>query len=133
MTLFSFVIHLCWLSRWVAQLGEYQSFIPILTFPGMLLGLAAWHYREKSARLLLCFSLVPQRWFYDGLPLWLIPKTAFQLLAMSVLSWITYVGWMLLPRTIEQTGLSSVTFIYLPALFVGFLQWLPKGAKAVET
>jgi hypothetical protein len=125
------LIHPWWLSRWVVQLGDYQSFIPILTFPGIFLALAIWYWREKSALLLLCFSLVPQRWFYDGLPLWLIPKTISELMIMTALSWITYVGWMLFPRTIENTGFSIVTFIYLPALLVGFFHWLPtKGKKA---
>ena len=130
LVLMSFVVHPWWLSRWLVQLGDYQAFFPILTFPGILLALALWYYKEKSARLLLLFSLVPQRWFYDGLPLWLIPKTVLELVTMAALSWITYAAWILFPRTIENTGFSIVTFFYLPLLLVGFLQWLPSKEKS---
>jgi hypothetical protein len=131
MLLASFALHPWWLSRWLVQLGEYQSFVPILTFPGILLVLAIWYYKEKTARLLLGFALIPQRWFYDPLPLWLIPKTVWELVAVTALSWFSYVGWMLLPRTIENTGLSSITFIYLPLLLVGVWQWLPSRKESV--
>jgi len=139
----SFAIHPRWLFRWLSQLGEYQSFVPILTFPGPLLTLACLYYRDHSARVLLLFSMTPQRWFYDSLPLWLIPKTTVQFMVTAALSWAAYLGWVWFPHTLENTGFSSVTFIYLPMLIVGVLKvpsckngfsvdllWSGRGGKA---
>jgi len=118
----SFAIHPRWLLRWLSQLGEYQSFVPILTFPGPLLALALWYYKDHSARVLLLLSMMPQRWFYDSLPLWLIPKTSVQFLFTATLSWAAYLGWVWFPHTLENTAFSSVTFIYLPMLVAGVLK-----------
>ena len=96
----------------------YQSFVPLLTFPGFLLLIGLSRWRSESARILLLASVAPQRWFYDSLVLWLVPKTGLQYLMTAVLSWLSFDGWMLFPRTIENVGLSVVLFAYLPMLVV---------------
>ena len=51
------------------------ALFPILLWPGPLLVLALWKYRDRDARFLFLSALMPQRWFYDSLTLWLIPKS----------------------------------------------------------
>jgi hypothetical protein len=111
--------------RWLSQVGGYQSFVPLLIFPGFLLIVALGHWRSDSGRFLLLASVVPQRWFYDSLVLWLVPKTGLQYLITAALSWLSFVGWMLFPRTIENVGLSVVLFAYLPMLIVESLNGPP--------
>jgi hypothetical protein len=65
-----------WPLLWIAQLGHYSHFIPLLVWPaGPVLLLAVLRYRDCDAVLLLLAACMPQRWFYDGFLLWLIPKT----------------------------------------------------------
>jgi hypothetical protein len=117
------LISLIWLPRWpwewISQLGGYQHFFPILVFPGILLALALLRYRDRDGLLLLLFCIVPQRWFYDAFPLWLIPKTRRSILATVVCSW--GVGmWRLyhMPRSFHEVGFWSVLGFYLPMLAV---------------
>ena len=114
----SLLVYPQWPLRWLSQVGGYQSFVPLLTFPGFLLLVALCRWRSDSARFLLLASVVPQRWFYDSLILWLIPKKGWQYLMTAAFSWLSFVGWMLFPRTIENVGLSVVLFAYLPMLVV---------------
>ena len=108
-----------WPFEWIPQLRGYQHFVPILVFPGMLLILSLLRYRDRRAILLFLFSIVPQRWFYDAFPLWLIPKTRRSILATVAASW--FVGmWRSLhaPHTFQEVGLWSVLGFYLPMLAV---------------
>jgi hypothetical protein len=114
----SFVVYPGWPFRWLSQVGGYQSFVPLVTFPGfvLLVGLLSW--RSDTGRFLLLASVVPQRWFYDSLVLWIIPRTGWQYLITAAFSWLSFLGWMLFPRTIQNVGLSAVLFAYLPMLIV---------------
>ena len=104
-----------WPLTWLRALAGYQSFLPVATGAGFLLLLALLRYQDKDSRFLLLMGLIPQRWFYDALLLWLIPATTVELLATTVLSW----GALLFTpetRTIRQIALLSVVFNYLPML-----------------
>jgi hypothetical protein len=112
-----------WLIEWIPQLGGYQHFFPILIFPGMLIVLALLRYRDRDALLLLLYSLMPQRWFYDAFVLWLIPKTRRSILATVICSWIVgYWRASHTPRDMHQVGLWSVLGFYIPMLAVVLLR-----------
>jgi hypothetical protein len=58
----------------------------------LLLGVIAW--RRREGRLFLAMAVVPQlSLFYDQLPLWLVPRTAWQSIGLSALSWIAWWQW----------------------------------------
>ena len=98
-----------WPHRWISQLGGYQHFFPVLVFPGVFILLAGLRYRERDARILLIASLVPQRWFYDPLILFLIPKTRRELTFTLGISWIVGIWrWFHNPHSMAQVGLWSV-------------------------
>lgn len=119
----SFVVMPSWLSRWLAQLGGYQHFFPLLIPPGFLLLLAVWKYRDPDTRLLLTASAVPQRWFYDPFILFLIPKTRRELIYTIALSWVPGVWrWSHDQHTLAQVGLAVVVWLYLPMLAVVLLR-----------
>lgn len=112
-----------WPFRWLSQISDYQRFIPFLILPGPLLLLALLRYRSRDAQFLLIASMVPQRWFYDGFMLWLIPRTTREILVTAVLSWGTAIWrWNVTPSDIEQVGLVSVLCLYLPMLGVVLLR-----------
>jgi hypothetical protein len=115
------VITIVWVPGWPAiwwhGLAGYQSFLPVASGAGCLLVLALARYRDKDSRFLLLMGMIPQRWFYDALLLWLIPATTVELAAAGLASW----GAMLFTpetRTIRQVALLSVTFNYLPMLAI---------------
>lgn len=121
-----------WPWLWFHQLGYYQHFIPLLIFPGQLLILALWRYRTRDSWLLFITAAMPQRWFFDSLILWLIPKSRREILFASVLSWGAGVWrWFHVPSSFREVGLWAVCWIYLPILAVLLARMGPsKSARA---
>jgi hypothetical protein len=115
----SFLLMPRWPWFWPRWFFEYVRFIPFLVLPGPLLALAALHYRERDARLLLLMAAVPQRWFYDALLLWLIPKSRREIVATVGLSWVVGVWrWYHMPLSATQVARWTILFMYLPMLAV---------------
>jgi len=113
----SLIIFPRWPLAWIGSVHDYVRFVPILLFPGPLLVLALLRYRERDAQLLLLMSLMPQRWFYDPLILWLIPKTRREILGTAAFSWILGIWrWHHYPHGHVEVGRWIVLFIYLPML-----------------
>lgn len=108
-----------WPLNWIASLGQYQHFIPLLIFPGPFLVLAIFRWRERNALLLLSMALMPQRWFYDTLTLWLIPKNRRAIVWTVFFSWGAGIWrWYHIPQNVTQVGRWTVWFIYIPMLVV---------------
>ena len=84
-----------------------------------MLALALLRYREKDASLLLLMSITPQRWFYDTLVLWLIPKSRREILFTVFWSWGAGIArWLHVPQSYTQVARWSILFIYVPMLIV---------------
>jgi hypothetical protein len=112
-----------WPVLWIAQLGHYNRFIPLLVWPGPLLLLAILRYRDRDAVLLLLAACMPQRWFYDGFVLWLIPKTRREIVWTVFFSWGAGIWrWYHIPHTWPEVGRWTVIFFYLPMLLVVLLR-----------
>jgi hypothetical protein len=112
-----------WPILWLGQLKYYEHFIPLLVLPGPLLILALWRYRDKDAWLLILAAIMPQRWFFDGLILWLIPKSRREILYTVALSWGAGIWrWNHVPHSFAEVGRFAVIFIYLPMLAVVLLR-----------
>lgn len=119
----SFLVLPRWPWLWASNLHLYARFFPLLILPGPLLALALLRYRERDARLLLLMAIAPQRWFYDMLILWLIPKSRREFVFTALLSWGAGIWrWYHQPANIAQVGRVSVIFIYLPMLLVVLLR-----------
>lgn len=116
---FSLVLLPRWPWLWVASIHSYVRFIPLLVLPGPVLALALLRYRERDARLLLLMALMPQRWFYDALTLWLIPKSRREILGTVACSWVVGIWrWYHYPQGHLQVGRWIILFMYLPMLVV---------------
>jgi hypothetical protein len=115
LTLITLIVAPGWPVTWWHGMAGYQRFLPVASGAGCLLVLALARYEDKDSRFLLLMGMIPQRWFYDALLLWLIPSTTGELLATSLVSWG---AWLFTPenRTIRQVALLSVIFNYLPML-----------------
>jgi hypothetical protein len=123
LVLVSLIVAPRWPLLWVHQLGNYQHFIPLLVLPGPLLALALLRYRERDAWLLFLMACMPQRWFFDTLVLWLIPKTRREILVTALLSWGAGLWrWYHFPHSFDQVGRWAVLWIYLPMLAVVLLR-----------
>jgi hypothetical protein len=108
-----------WVGLWLRQLGIYQHFYPLLILPGPLLALALFRYRDPDTPLFLLTALLPQRWFYDTLILWLIPKTRKEILWTTFFSWGGGIWrWYHIPHSFTQVGRWMIVFLYLPMLVV---------------
>ena len=114
-----------WPLLWMKQLGNYEHFIPLLVLPGPLLALALLRWRDRDGWLLFLTACMPQRWFFDALILWLIPKTRREILITVFLSWGAGIWrWYHIPHSFVQVGRWAVLFIYLPMLGVIVARWL---------
>jgi hypothetical protein len=115
----SFLILPRWPWLWIHNLHQYMYFIPFLVLPGPLLALALLRFRSRDARFLLFMALVPQRWFYDMLILWLIPKSWRELSLTVLVSWSAGVWrWYHIPHSITAVGRCALLAFYLPMLVV---------------
>lgn len=108
-----------WPLAWLRQASSYQHFFPILVLPGPLLLLALLRYRDRDAVFLFLSALMPQRWFYDSLILWLIPRTRREIVWTSFVSWGAGIWrWYHIPHSFTEVGRWAVIFLYLPMLAV---------------
>jgi hypothetical protein len=108
-----------WPLLWLGQTHYYEHFIPLIVFPGPLLCLALFRYRDRDAWLLLLAAMMPQRWFFDAFTLWLIPKTRREILPTVLLSWGAGIyRWFHQPANFTEVGRVAVIFLYLPMLAV---------------
>jgi hypothetical protein len=108
-----------WPLLWLGQTHYYEHFIPLIVFPGPLLWLALFRYRDRDAWLLLLAAMMPQRWFFDAFTLWLIPKTRREILPTVLLSWGAGIyRWYHQPANFTEVGRVAVIFLYLPMLAV---------------
>lgn len=117
-----------WPWRWLNQLQSYGGFVPILLMPGFALALLFW--RSRDARFFALMTITPQhRLFYDQLLLFTLPKTARQMLALTLLSWVA-LGWSLLDVPLLWSGAPQVIYlIYVPALLIVlWQQWQERNA-----
>jgi hypothetical protein len=116
-----------WPMLWLGQLKNYEHFFPLLVLPGPLLALALWRYHDKDAWFLVLTAIMPQRWFFDTLILWLIPKSRREILFTAALSWGTGIWrWYHIPHSFTEVGRVTVIFIYLPMLAVILLRQLAR-------
>jgi hypothetical protein len=108
-----------WPMLWVGHFQNYARFIPLLVLPGPLLLVALWRYRDRGAHLLLLMALMPQRWFYDMLILWLIPKSRREIVWTAFVSWGAGIWrWYYIPHSFTEVGRVAVITMYLPMLAV---------------
>jgi hypothetical protein len=84
-----------WPFDWRAALAEAPRYkAPLLYSGGPILLLALFRWRRPEARTFLAMSIMPQlTLFYDQLPLWLVPTTAWRSFGLSALSWIAWAQW----------------------------------------
>lgn len=122
----SLVLRPSWPWEWIQQTSQYQGWKPpLLILPfGPLILAALWCWRDRRAWLILCMAAVPQRVFYDQLPLLLAPQTERQQFFLVCSSWISYLVLWLSPNMAQMPGGPQMWVVvghYLPA--VGVLLW----------
>lgn len=89
LVLVSLLIFPRWPVEWLSHgsLGTYAGRSPLLVFPGFLLVAAALRWRQRDSRILLSMGIILQRFFYDQLPLFLIPRSWQQMVLLLLTSW----------------------------------------------
>lgn len=117
----SLVIQPTWPIAWMetfrhSEAGQYR--VPLATPVGALLGLAALRWRRPDGRLLLAMACMPQNgFFYDQLPLLLIPSNRIEMVIASTISGI---AWIISRFThIDVSGTTALSAAYLPYVMFG--------------
>jgi len=87
----TFIISPAWPLNWLSVVrnnpASSQYRIPVLMLTGAPIALALLRWRRGDARLLFVLGCVPQNaFFYDQLPLLLIPKNRLELIAATLVS-----------------------------------------------
>jgi hypothetical protein len=116
-----------WPRDWLHSLSlDQQSgthVAPIMTPLGFALALALLRWRRPEARLFIAMACVPQLlFFYDQLPLLLVPSTKGESYAVIIPSSVAFLVWLLVghghesgPRVAEWCVMLS---IYVPCLII---------------
>jgi hypothetical protein len=105
-----------WPLRWLAKVGPYGGFVPVLACPALLLAL--WQWKDPRARHLVFMACMPQRYLYDSLMLWTIPRTRLEMLIMCAASWVTHaVAFFVLAFRGDGATLTALG-VYVPTLIV---------------
>ena len=110
-----------WPLRWLESVRNAISYrAPALSLTGCFLLLGFLRWRRREGRVFLGMSLVPQLpVFYDQLPLWLVPSTAWRSLLLTALSWVAWFMWFpsrALPTQFAVARPLVLLLIYAPAL-----------------
>lgn len=122
-----------WPLLWFGQFAYYDHFTPLLVFPGIFLLLALLRYRDPDTPFLLLTALMPQRWFYDTLTLWLIPKSRRELVWTVFFSWGAGIWrWYRIPASYAEIGKWTVILIYLPMLAVILARWKSRPSAQIQ-
>lgn len=129
----SLLIFPTWPIHWLEVLRADVSatrvhVMPVRAFGGFLLLLSVVAWRRPSGRLLLAMSCVPQLlFFYDALPLWLIPRTRQQSIVLTACSQAAALTWYAFLRDgqsiVRAAAPSVIWLIYMPALLLVLWQW----------
>jgi hypothetical protein len=122
--LLSIAIFPRWPLIWQKQgsLNTYLGRPPLLIGPGLLLLASVYAWRRWKGRTVLAMSLVPQRFFYDQLLLFVAPESVWQMALMLATSWAAFgvsyaAGWWA-PRSGAQDPRAWVAVVlgfHLPA------------------
>jgi hypothetical protein len=139
----SFMVDPHWLARWIAIVRDSppsaQFRPPMLRAAGSFLVLSALRWRRPEGRLLFCMALVPQTaYFYDQLPLLLVPGTRRQ---MVVYAFVSQIAALLAPVSTDARPVYVIAGLYLPALLMLLLRpndgpapaWLERLASRTPT
>ena len=116
----SFVVDRHWLAQWIAIVRHSppsaQFRPPMLRAAGCFLVLSILRWRRPEGRLLFCMALVPQTaYFYDQLPLLLIPATRRQ---MVVYAFVSQIAALLAPVSTDVRPLYVIGGLYLPVFIM---------------
>lgn len=123
--LVSFAVLPSWLVDWHANLASLSTIVshpaPIATTGGPILLLALLRWRRPEARLLLAMACVPQLMFWaDQLPLFLIPRTKREMMAMVAWGALAFFVWYIwfapYPEYVMARDPFVMCAIYLPGL-----------------
>src|SRR5580658_1323519 len=81
-----------WILEWLSQTSQYQGLKPpILSLPfGPLILASLWCWRDRRAWLILSMAIMPQRVFYDQLPLLLVARDQRQMFPLVCSSWLSF-------------------------------------------
>jgi hypothetical protein len=117
-----------WPLSWYRELrmsgAPSQYSAPLLHPMGIVLALAVLRWRRREARLLFFMALAPQNgFFYDQLPLLLVPQTRMEMILIATTSQIAYYSANTTPLLGSDVPAWSAQFfpymvvgMYLPAL-----------------
>jgi len=131
--LLSVVLLPSWPLQWIRQgkLDQYEGRIPILVGAGVLLASCLFLWRSGRGRLVLGMSLIGQRYFYDQLLLFLVPKNVVEMIVLLSTSWAGAaacygLGWYVPVSGVQDPRVwhATIATIFLPCLV---MVWMEKA------
>lgn len=126
-----------WPLQWIRQgrFDLYEGRSPVLVGIGIVLLSCLFLWRDGRGRLLLAASIVSQRYFYDQLLLFVIPRNAMQMVMLLAASWagaaVCYgAGWWVPKSGVQEATVwhATIVTIFLPCLAMVWVDRVKGGA-----
>ena len=122
----SIVVRPTWPKEWLASVSTSPFyFSPVQTIGGVVLLLALLRWRRPEARLLTVLAVLPSAPIpYEALPLFVIPQTRYEMMALAILSDAMYAATMNLSAQHEMAayyaaGRPAIVWLaFVPALLM---------------
>ncbi|MBX0331028.1 hypothetical protein K2Z83_25580 [Oscillochloris sp. ZM17-4] len=114
----SWLIYPGWPMLWLAQVGGYDGFIPILYLPIPILAIIIIRKLGVTSREVLFFLLfccTPQRLWHDQLLLWAIPDRPRSALLLTIISWASIPATEMLSNLGMTIYWGTVLSIFVPS------------------
>jgi hypothetical protein len=112
-----------WPREWLTLVRTSQTHrAPMFVGIGAIGLLAVLRWRRPEARLLVAMTVVPHGLpFYDELPLWLVAASRREAMALSLTSWLCWLGWVSAggrdsPLLIHNSSAWAIAGVYVPCL-----------------
>ncbi len=116
----SFLLLPTWLTEWLADLRAVEGHPPPIVSSAALCTLfLLLRPKLPASWFVIAMACMPQQaYLYDQLPLWAVPESKREYLALTIVSALVYLPWVLWDASLTEQGWHRMEFVSLSVHYV---------------